>query len=216
MFETAVAEEVANWWLVNFPNDFDPAGLITTEVPYPKTPRSRCDLVLTSSSSSLGIPEWAVEVKRLQFIGNNGKNNDYNVQKMLSPYLKDRSLIHDVDRMRHDPIAPRQAVIGYAFEYSFESCDEALNRHPLHRNRIEEIRSVCSKNDAATGLIDPRLMVNAADLQLTALQWTRPAEVMRFKDLWRHPCGGSGIVFGWELKQVSPMIPILSDGGVAK
>ncbi len=203
MFETAVAEEVADWWLQNFPNDFDPSGAIDTEVPYPLNNRAQCDLVFSSNGSASGSPEWAIEVKRLQFVGDNGKNNDYNVQKMLSPYLKDRALTHDVDRMRSDPLANRHAVIGYAFEYDFGSCAEALNRHPSEHPRIIEIRKVCAKNNAATGLIDPLAMVKVADHLLTSLGWTKPVEFTRFSDLWRHPTGGSGVVFGWEVLPVS-------------
>ena len=203
MYETAVADEVADWWKLNFPNEFNPVGAIHTQVPYPINTRAKCDLVFSTDGSVAGSPEWAIEVKRLQFVGDNGKKNDHNVQKMLSPYLKDRALTHDVDRMRIDPLAKRHAVIGYAFEYDFESCTEALRRHPNEYSRIAEIRQICANNNATTGQIDPLAMVKIADSLLTSLGWTKPVEFTRFSNLWRHPTGGSGVVFGWEVLPVT-------------
>ncbi|SVE53072.1 uncharacterized protein METZ01_LOCUS505926, partial [marine metagenome] len=147
MTERDVEDQVHKWWVRHYPRDFQPPRAHQTEVPYPGIPRAKCDLVFSSNGGWPGLPEWAVEIKRLQFVGDNGKKNDHGVQKMLSPYHKDRSLIHDMRRMQKAPLARRHAVLGYQFRYDFASCDEALLRHPDEYERIKRLRGVCREND---------------------------------------------------------------------
>jgi hypothetical protein len=55
-------------------------------VPYP-IGRQKCDLCI-------GVPpswEWAVEIKMLRLMGDNGKPNDNMLRHILSPYPNDRS-----------------------------------------------------------------------------------------------------------------------------
>lgn len=59
-------------------------------VPYP-TGRQRCDLCIGSPSSW----EWAVEIKMLRLMGDNGKPNDNMLMHILSPYPNDRSALTD-------------------------------------------------------------------------------------------------------------------------
>ncbi len=199
MTERQLCHELAQWWTTAHPKDFYPEGVCQEEVPYPGLARARCDLVFSTAPDG-GTPEWAVEVKRIQFIGDNGKRNDHNVQKMLSPYMKDRSLIHDIERMRKHPIAQRHAVIGYAFSYDFETCSEAEALHPQHADRITQIREVCRVNDQHTGRIDCEDLVEVADVQFRYLGIVSDHKKSAMRDLWRHPCGGHGTVFGWEVK----------------
>ncbi|MDU7428270.1 MAG: hypothetical protein E7K79_05780 [Actinomyces urogenitalis] len=67
------------------------------EQPYPSLPRSaKLDHVLSATGhDERGEPEWGIEIKRLQSLGDNGKVNDFLTAKVLSPYLRDRSLLHD-------------------------------------------------------------------------------------------------------------------------
>ena len=111
--EVELVRELTAWWHTCYPNDFRPDSDIVVEYPYPNLSRANCDLVFTSESHSSDEPEWAIEIKHIALVGNNGKNNDYGVGKTLSPYLKDRSLIHDIDRLSKNRIAPRRAVIMY-------------------------------------------------------------------------------------------------------
>ena len=92
-------------------------------------------------------------MKHISFCGDNGIKNDHGVQKMLSPYRKDRALIHDIERLSNSPIAQRKAVIGYCFDYSFSSCDEAAKRHPKEFTRIKNLRATCKENDPTIGVI---------------------------------------------------------------
>ena len=127
--EPVFVEELITWWRDKYENDFNPKGASAIEVPYPDVARAKCDLVFSTDGSSMDNPEWAIEVKHIALVGNNGKNNDYGVPKILSPYLKDRSLIHDIKRMQEHRVGQKQAVIGYCFEYNFDTCDEALIHH---------------------------------------------------------------------------------------
>jgi len=202
MSEAEVSKQILEWWVENYPSDFSPSDAHDREVRYPGIPRARCDIVFSSLGIEAIRQEWAIEVKRIQFVGDNGKNNDFNVQKMLSPYLKDRSLIHDIERMREHPIAQRHAVIGYAFSYDFDTCREALVHHPGETLRISEIREVCKKNDPINGLINCTDVVNVADLQFRNANVVKQFVTQNFSGLWRHPCGGRGTVFAWEVKPV--------------
>ncbi len=188
----------ARWWKGRYPSDFDPLDGLSTEVSYPLTPRNSCDLVFSTDGNEV-VPEWAIEIKKPVLIGDNGKNNDFSVGKMLSPFLKDRSLVHDIQRLSREPIARRKAVIGFMFGYSFATCDEAIQHHPNESIRIDEIRNVCRINDPDKGVLNPGDLVRVADLFFQSRELVRPLLAKSFEGLWRHPCGGSGIVFAWEV-----------------
>ena len=206
MPEVNVSKEVLDWWVATYPSDFSPSNAYQTEVPYPEIPRAKCDLVFSSDGNWPNLPEWAIEVKRIQFVGDNGKNNDYNVPKILSPYLKDRSLIHDIRRMRAHPIARFHAVVGYAFSYDFETCKEALIRHPDESARVGEIRRVCRTNDPVDGVLKSDDLIKNADLQFKNAGVVNKLVTKPFSDLWRHPCGGKGNVFAWQVEP-APRVP---------
>jgi len=197
--ETDARDLLVAVWIRSAPSDFEPSGHIETEVPYPGLPRARCDLLFSTSGWASETPEWAIELKRIQFVGDNGKNNDFNVQKMLSPYLKDRSLIHDIERMKTYPLASRHAVIGYAFSYSFSSCSVAESMHSTELDRINNIREVCRRNDAVGGHLSSSDLISSADLFFKSRGVVRDFAVAPFTGVWRHPCGGDGSVFGWEV-----------------
>jgi hypothetical protein len=195
--ETDFRDLLVRSWVAKHPTELKPPGSIRTEVPYPRLARARCDLVFSSSAWSGSQPEWAVELKRIQFVGDNGKNNDFNVQKMLSPYLKDRSLIHDIHRMREHPLASKHAVVAYCFSYNFNTCDEAQRRHPSETDRINNLREVCRRNDAMSGDLRCHDLIVATDGFLRGQGVVTDLATSDFIDIWRHPCGGGGTVFGW-------------------
>jgi hypothetical protein len=64
---------------------------IVTSVPYPEFPRQKCDFCIGNASSW----EWAIEVKMLRFLGDNGKLNDNILMHILSPYPEHRSALTD-------------------------------------------------------------------------------------------------------------------------
>lgn len=195
--ETLMVQALDDWWGARYENDFVESSH-SVSVKYPNIARAKCDFVFTTTGATTP-PEWAVEVKKIELIGNNGKRNDYPVGKMLSPFLKDRSLLHDVRRLRADPMARRQAVIGYAFTYDYESCETALNNHPGHLAEITEIRKVCHNNG---GRLTVTPLLQFADAVLRVRNEVEGPLVQVPFEAWRHPCGGNGLVFGWEVKQV--------------
>ena len=94
------SEAVINW-VMRRPTDFQNFSERWFEVSYP-VGRGKCDLVLCGSGFKpefgLAAYEWAIENKYVRFIGDNGKNNDYGVTKVVSPYRKDRSSVLDAER----------------------------------------------------------------------------------------------------------------------
>lgn len=141
--------------------------------------------------------EWAVEVKNIAMIGGNGGKNDFGVGKVLSPYLKDRSLMHDVARLRYHELARRHAVVGYAFEFSEETCEDAQRRFP-GAPQIAKIREVLEANGTALTM---RPLLDFADSILLARGMVRAVRVEAEFTAWAHPAGGRGIVFGWEIRR---------------
>lgn len=200
MGEENFVSELFKWWDTreSTPDWYE------LEVPYPNQNRRKCDAIFGGSPSNR---EWAVEFKRLQFFGDNGKRNDHGVQKMLSPYEKDRSLLHDILRLQKCGMARRYAVIGYAFYYSLELCEQALLHHPSKAERINEIRKVCKMQHDDNGTLDPVRMANYADLLFQEEGLVYPMETFPFSDAWRHPCGGNGLVFGWEVRPTQLFSP---------
>jgi hypothetical protein len=132
-------------------------------------------------------------------VGNNGKNNDFGVAKILSPYLKDRSLIHDILRLRDFGTGRHKAVVGYCFEYSFDSCEEALKHHMGQSEYINNIHDVCHRNDPIDGKYSVIPMIEFADEIFQSKGLVKPVLFTKFSGAWRHPCGGDGYIFSWEL-----------------
>jgi hypothetical protein len=199
MNEPKFVEEFLEWWRKEHADDFSPRGASDREVKYPGIPRAKCDLIFSSEGSPLSTPEWSIEVKHVALVGNNGKNNDFGVAKILSPYLKDRSLIHDIERLRDHGIGKRKAVVGYSFEYSYESCYEAALKHPSHLDVVENIREVCRMNDPENGAYPLMPMIEFANEIFQHKGLVKDLKVKDFKNAWRHPAGGNGKFFAWEL-----------------
>ncbi|MBL7813253.1 MAG: hypothetical protein JNL57_13610 [Bacteroidetes bacterium] len=198
MFENQVSSEIANWWNNYYPNDFNPIplGNIKSEFPYYTNDSSKCDLVFNTDDTKDHY-EFAIEIKRIQFVGDNGKNNDHGIQKVLSPYIKDRSLFHDIDKLLRSDLGRRRIVLGYGFEYDEQSCIDALNFHPNEKTRIGNIRKVISKNG---GTLYLKPMIDMIHQYLEFRNLVNDHQVCNFSDLWTHPCGGKGVVFAWEIK----------------
>jgi hypothetical protein len=118
---------------------------------------------------------------------------------MLSPYRKDRALIHDIERLAASPLGKRKAVIGYCFDYSFDSCDEALKIHPGEIQRIKALKATCKENDPLNGTLEVGPLVDFADTIFQTQGVVKSHCRVTFTNAWRHPCGGSGTIFGWEV-----------------
>lgn len=193
MREVDVVAQLDAWWGQVHPDDFIDHDI---QVRYPNDPRAKCDQIITTEGVR-SPPEWAIEVKCITLVGDNGKRNDFAVAKGLSPFLKDRSLYHDIERLRNAPIARHLAVVGYSFSYDLASCDEALARHPDEPARIRQIQDVCTTNG---GSLTVRPIVEFADGIFRVKNLVRGQYSRTTFEAWRHPCGGRGVVFGWEVR----------------
>jgi len=90
-------------------------------VPYP-IGRQKCDLCI-------GVPpgwDWAVEIKMLRLMGDNGKPNDNMLMHILSPYPKDRSALTDCRKLVDSGLDGRKAIVIYGFDYPGLPMDPAI------------------------------------------------------------------------------------------
>lgn len=173
-----------------------------TEVRYPdkRVPgATKLDHVFTTDGQGGGDEEWGIEIKRLQFVGDNGGNGDHEVAKVLSPYLKDRGVLHDVLRLREYGFTRRVAVVGYGFDYTESSLDEAKAIHTGVRE-AETVRRI-ERLVKRSGPLTHRPLVEFADAILGIRGWVKGVRAEATFDAWRHPSGGNGVVFGWEVRR---------------
>jgi len=194
--EAKLVKAIDEWWAQNYPSELDGPQSNRIGVAYPEISRTRCDHVINTDQDTEF--EWAIEVKNIALVGNNGKRNDFAVSKILSPFLKDRSLLHDVVRLRTYKLARRHAVIGYAFGYNTMTCARSLELHPEHADTIANIKEVCLTNGGDL-TINPLLEFADGIMRVRGLV----TGVMCSSNFqaWRHPCGGEGTVFGWEVRR---------------
>ena len=81
------------------------------EVPYPAVPRSRCDLIID------GTTGWAVEIKLLRLLGDNGLKNDNMLMHILSPYPADHSALTDCSKLLRSGFEGRKAIVIIGYDY---------------------------------------------------------------------------------------------------
>jgi hypothetical protein len=198
LHEDDTRSELIDWWQSTYPGDFLPGTGIEVRRPYPNIPGSACDMVFSTSTYAGPAPEWAVELKVVRFIGDNGKKNPYGTGKFLSPYKMETSLTTDLVRLHNSTIAPRKAVVGWAFQHSFRTCDDALKRHPAESVRIGHMREACHSNDPHQGVIDVRDLLSLVDYSVKFHGVATTVQTEPFV-AWRSPTGGEGLVFGWKV-----------------
>jgi len=98
----------------------------TLNVSYEKG-RKKCDVCL-------GTPpdwEWAIEIKLLRFLGDNGQPNDNILMHILSPYPAHRSALTDCEKLLASGLRGRKAILIYGFdsaEWPLEPAIEAFEK----------------------------------------------------------------------------------------
>ncbi len=199
LFETQITQELVNWWLMSYPNDFNNTHQLINEHAYPDINNASCDLVFSSREYNIGQFEWALELKYIQLVGDNEKNNDHTIQKVLSPYLKDRSLFHDVTRLSQSAISEKRAVIGFGFEYNNELMQSLRDIHPNEHERHSNLEKVLNSNDPNNGVYNLEPLINLVERNLMAEGLIQQNAVVRNFNAFSHPCGGHGKVFGWKI-----------------
>ncbi len=90
---------------------------IEIDVPYPNA-RQKCDMCIGSNFASQAAQwDWAIEVKLLRFLGDNGKPNDNMLMHILSPYERHRSALTDCAKLAGSQLAMHKAILIYGFEH---------------------------------------------------------------------------------------------------
>ncbi len=81
-------------------------------VAYPEAPRQKCDLCVGPAPEW----EWAVEIKMLRILGDNGKANDNILMHLLSPYPAHRSALTDCEKLVASWLGHRKAILIYGYD----------------------------------------------------------------------------------------------------
>lgn len=88
------------------------AHRIAYGVPYPEVPRQKCDLCIGPVNNW----DWAIEVKMLRILGDNGKANDNILMHILSPYPAHRSALTDCEKLGASRLGAQKAVLIYGYD----------------------------------------------------------------------------------------------------
>lgn len=109
-------------------------GRTVTDVPYATGSRQKCDLCLGVAPDW----DWAVEIKMLRLMGDNGKPNDNMLMHILSPYPGDRSALTDCTKLLASGLLGRKAIVIYGFDYPSLPMDPAIEAfETLARTRVD-------------------------------------------------------------------------------
>jgi hypothetical protein len=109
--ESQVVKLVANEMTLYKPEHYKDS--IATSVPYPESPRQKCDFCIGNAP----LWDWAIEVKMLRFLGDNGKLNDNILMHILSPYPEHRSALTDCTKLSISQLGKSKAILIYGFEH---------------------------------------------------------------------------------------------------
>ncbi len=108
--ESKTVELVAKELEILFPQTYE--NYWSTSVPYPDIVRQKCDLCFGEAPNW----EWAIEIKMLRFLGDNGKPNDNILMHILSPYPKHGSALTDCKKLLESGFMCRKAILIYGYE----------------------------------------------------------------------------------------------------
>lgn len=109
--EAQVTKLVTQEMMNHYPDRY--RGRIALGVPYPELPRQKCDLCIGQS----GAWDWAIEIKMLRFLGDNGKLNDNILMHILSPYPEHRSALTDCIKLSTTELGKAKAILIYGFDH---------------------------------------------------------------------------------------------------
>jgi hypothetical protein len=104
---------------------------LATGVTYPGS-RQKCDLCIGKRPDW----DWAVEIKMLRLMGDNGKPNDNMLMHILSPYPADRSALTDCPKLLSSGLPGRKAVLIYGFDYPELPMDPAIEAFEALAQRL--------------------------------------------------------------------------------
>lgn len=118
------------------------------EVSYPSVARTKCDIVVDQGPNS-----WAIEVKMLRMMGNNGQVNDNLITHMLSPYPKQHSAVTDCTKLLQSGFEGHKAIVIFGYDYPEYPMQPAITAFELLASQTVELipTEVCHFD----GLIHP-------------------------------------------------------------
>ena len=212
MWEDDFTREAIINWAIKYPEELENFSEKWLEVSYPGE-RGKCDLVLRGKGFKpefgLSAYEWGIENKYVRFIGDNGKNNDYGVTKIVSPYRKDRSSVLDAERLTRFSLAERKAIVMYGFEFNSESLNLALKwceenekygDQTKNRLRVKNMKSILDKADPKTHEMSMKDLIPLfeAAAKTKGIKLSRCFE-SEFSGLTAHPLYHRGRILAWEV-----------------
>ncbi len=195
-------DELGEWWNARFAK-----CKFLRELKYPENGRWKCDIALTSVIDESGLRmdddlDWAIELKYIRFIGDNGKVNNFGLGKVVSPYKAEHSSVGDAIRLAQTKMGKRKAVVMYGFEFdhlSVSNCRQILEKMGLNDERAiqmeKAIRAGTHNGEWDLELIAPiyKAACESMGIKLGDLI------VEGFSDLSRHPNYRIGKFLAWEV-----------------
>jgi hypothetical protein len=118
-------------------------------VPYPSLSRQKCDLCLGSAPDW----SWAIEVKMLRFLGDNGKDNDNILMHILSPYPQHRSALTDCLKLAGSAFRGNRAIMIYGYDQDGWPLDPAIDAFEVLARHQQSLGERCV--EVFSGLIHP-------------------------------------------------------------
>jgi hypothetical protein len=113
-------------------------------VPYGDGTRQACDLCFGDQDAA----DWAVEVKMLRLMGDNGKLNDNMIMHILSPYQAHRSALTDCAKLVGSRLGSRKAILIYGYDYPAWPMDPVIDAFETLATRLVAL------GDRATAAFD--------------------------------------------------------------
>jgi hypothetical protein len=117
------------------------------EVTYPATPQYKCDVVMPAPNA------WAIEVKMLRLMGDNGKLNDNALMHVLSPYSAHRSAVTDCPKLLGSGLDRRKGIVIFGYDHKEWPMDPVIEAFEILASRSAEMAR--SKPAAIADLIHP-------------------------------------------------------------
>ena len=195
-------DELADWWNERFPK-----SKFLREIKYPENGRWKCDIGLTSIMEESGLRmdenlDWAIELKYIRFIGDNGKVNNFGLGKVVSPYKAEHSSVGDAIRLAQTKMGKRKAVVMYGFEFdnlSVSNCRQILEKMGLSDERAVQmekaIRAGTHNGEWDLELIAPIYKAACKSMGIKIGDLI----MAEFSDLSRHPNYRIGKFLAWEV-----------------
>lgn len=108
-------------------------------VRYPGS-RAECDLCLGNAQAW----DWAIELKLLRFLGDNGKQNGHMLMHILSPYPQDHSAVTDCAKLVTSGLAARSAIVIFGYEHAEWPLEPAISAFEHLATRSVQLGARCS------------------------------------------------------------------------